>query len=168
MGNITFVDKNDQVIGAGSKVEAISNGIIHRVVRIFVLNSDNQLLIQKRAPNVDVPNRWDQSAAGHVDEGEDYLTAAKRELMEETGVSGVALKELTKYYSEEADDSRLRKRFNMLYSATFNGEVKIDPSEVSGTRWVQLDELDDWMSHAPEEFTTGFILSYKEFKKTRV
>ena len=77
MVNITFVDEQDNVIGAGSKQEAWTKGIYHRVSRIFLFNSKGELLIQKRSDNcVSLPGRWDQSAAGHVDEGETYLEAA--------------------------------------------------------------------------------------------
>jgi len=66
---ITFVDENDQVIGSGTKQEAWQKGIIHRIVRIFLFNFKGELLIQKRADNISsLPGRWDQSAAGHVDE----------------------------------------------------------------------------------------------------
>jgi isopentenyldiphosphate isomerase len=163
MANVTLVNENDEVIDAGSKTTAISGNIIHRISRIFVFNSKGELLIQKRAPNVDVPNRWDQSAAGHVDEGEDYLTAATRELGEEVGITNVPLKQIVKFYSEETDDSRVRKRFNMLFSAKYDGEITVDPGEVSDTRWVQPEELEAWMEAKPEEFTLGFVKSYQEY-----
>ena len=47
-----------------------------------------ELFLQKRSPWKDKhPNKWDSSAAGHLDAGEDYETAARRELSEELGLS---------------------------------------------------------------------------------
>src|SRR3989338_2032784 len=99
---IQFVNENDQVIGAGTKEEAWANGIIHRVVGIFVLNSRNQLLIHKRSPGaLTSPGLWDKSAGGHVDEGEDYLRAAYRETKEELGIDNFELEEITKFFLKE-------------------------------------------------------------------
>src|SRR3989338_6631681 len=147
MPNITFVDENDNVVGAGTGKEAREKGICHRISRIFLFNSKGELLIQKRSDNsTTLPGRYDQSAAGHVDEGEDYLTAAKRELEEEVGVKGIELTEKGKFFTDEKDQpGKIVKRFNMLYTATYDGEVKPSPEVVSEVRWIDPKELSKWM-----------------------
>lgn len=92
MVKINIVNENDESIGAEDKDFAIEQGLIHQVVRIFVFNDKNELYLQKRGANQTFPNTWDQSAGGHVDEGETYEEAALRELQEELGISGVGLK----------------------------------------------------------------------------
>ena len=67
MPKIVFVDKNDNVIGSGTREEALQKGIIRRIVRIFLFNSKGELLIQKRSSNVRLPGKWVQSVGGHVD-----------------------------------------------------------------------------------------------------
>jgi len=70
-----------------SKKEAHEKGLWHRSVHIWILNSKNELLIQKRSPLMDNhPNEWDISAAGHVSAGEDNITSALRETEEEIGL----------------------------------------------------------------------------------
>jgi isopentenyldiphosphate isomerase len=166
MANITFVDSNDNVIGYGSRTEAIEKGIAHRIARVLLFNSKGELLIQKRSPTIrSLPNRWDQSAAGHVDEREDYAAAAKRELREEVGVNDMPLKETLKFYSEDTDEPRIKKRFNVLYVGTYDGEIKIDKHEVSEARWIQPDELSKWMQQRPSDFTQGFIKCFEMFRK---
>jgi isopentenyl-diphosphate delta-isomerase len=165
MADITFVDANDTVIGFGTKQEAWDNGIIHRIVRIFVFNSKGELLIQKRGATLaSNPNKWDQSAAGHVDAGEDYLTAANRELKEEIGVES-PLTEKGKYFQDENDEpGKQKKRFNMLYTTIYDGEVSIDPREVQETRWVQPEALEVWMQEHPEEFTKGHMEAFRKIR----
>ncbi len=57
------------------------------------------MLLQKRSAHVrSGAGKWDDSVAGHVDEGETYLEAATRELAEEIGVVNTDLEEVGYYY----------------------------------------------------------------------
>ncbi len=154
--DITYVDKDDRAIGSGTEDNAIAQGIVHRVVRVFVRDIDGNILLQKRGPNVDIPNKWDQSAAGHVDAGEEYNAAARRELEEEVGITGKTLRMIDHYYSEEDDDGVLRKRFNKLYDVeTDTTDTSRQESEVSEVLWVSEAELKRWLRDSPFDFTQG-------------
>ena len=132
MNKITFVDKEDRVVGSGSKAEALRDGIIHRVIRIFIFDIEGNLLIQLRGPHVfSLPGRWDQSVAGHVDVGESYRDAAHRELSEELGIVGVSPTEMWKYYSVETDEASLKMRFNMIYTLAYTGRISYNSREIA-------------------------------------
>lgn len=160
--DITFVDDNNEVIGSGSKQEAWSKGITCRIARIFLFNQAGELLIQKRADHLaSLPGRWDSSAAGHVDAGEEYLEAAERELSEEVQITNIELKELGLLYLDEKDEpEKIKKRFQMIYTGHYDGEVTADSEDVSEVRWISLKELAQWMEEKPEEFTEGFLRSF--------
>lgn len=164
---ITFVDENDNVIGMGSKKEAWEKGISHRIVRIFLFNSKGELLITKRADNLSsLSGRWDQSAAGHVDVGEDYITAANRELEEEVGVGNIKLTQKGKFFHIDKDEEdKIKKRFTMLYTGIFDGEIKLDSKDVSEIRWIDVNILKNWMNEQPNDFTEGFIENFKNLQK---
>ena len=57
-------------------------------VGIVLLNKQNKVFVAKR---IDNPKNFWQMPQGGVDEGEDYLTAAYRELKEETSMKDVEL-----------------------------------------------------------------------------
>ena len=68
-------------------------------VGIIVLNKQNKIFVGKRKDNP--VDKW-QMPQGGVDEGEDYITAMKRELKEETGIENIKIiKEIEKIYQYE-------------------------------------------------------------------
>ena len=163
MTNIVYVDKDDNVVGAGPRAEANERGMGRRIVRIFLYNSKGELLIQKRADTLRyMPGKWDHSAAGHVDEGEDYTTAAYRELKEELGVAGVELREIKKVPMENHEVPGIWM-FNMLYTLTYDGPFVPNKGEVAELKWIKPDELRAWMEREPDLFPPGFIFTFKEF-----
>ena len=72
-------------------------------VGIIVLNKKDQVFVGKRKDNPG--DKW-QMPQGGVNEGEDYITAMKRELSEETSISSIKiLKELEKIYQYELPEN---------------------------------------------------------------
>lgn len=81
------VDENDVPVGKATRAEVHAKDLIHRAVHVLVFNRNGDLWLQKRSLAKDKnPGVWDSSVSGHLDAGEDYLTAAVRELGEEVGV----------------------------------------------------------------------------------
>src|SRR5690242_7958157 len=81
-------DEHDRVIGQAPRGEVHARGLLHRAVHIFVLNSPGELLLHRRSVQKDeYPLRITSSASGHLGVGEDYASAAVRELEEELGLA---------------------------------------------------------------------------------
>lgn len=88
MEYIDVLDEN------GNKLNIVRNrqliyklGNWHRTVHVWVLNSKNELLIQKRTKDKETfPGLWAISIAGHVRSGESSFEAAIREVEEEIGL----------------------------------------------------------------------------------
>ena len=73
---IQLVDEEDNPTKGSSMQAAHQKGLRHRVVVVLVEDDTGRVLLQKRSDKVSTyKNSWDVSAAGHVDYGEDYLTA---------------------------------------------------------------------------------------------
>lgn len=156
MSLFVVVDQNDKVIGSASRSEIYSQGLIHRIVRILIVNDKNELLLQLRAHKEDtLAGKWDQSAGGHVDEAEEYDDAAYRELKEELGVENVELKNIGKFYTDGKIDEKIIRRFNMVYIGKYSGEFKLQKDEVSEVKWFSKEELLNKISKNPEKFTHG-------------
>ena len=83
----------------------LSNLPLRSGVGIVVLNKENKVFVAKR---IDNPKNFWQMPQGGIDEGEDFLTAAYRELKEETSITKVELiKELDGFITYELPDHLL-------------------------------------------------------------
>ena len=79
--------------------EKFKNLPLRSGVGIIVLNRKNKVFVAKR---IDNPKNFWQMPQGGVDEGEDYITAMRRELLEETGIQNIEIiKEIEKVYQYE-------------------------------------------------------------------
>ena len=85
-------------------------------VGIIVLNKKNKVFVGKRKDNPG--NKW-QMPQGGVDEGEDYLTAMKRELLEETSIKNIKiLKKIDKIYEYELPANLI----GVIWKGRFRGQ----------------------------------------------
>ena len=138
-------------------------------VGIIVLNEDNKIFVAKR---IDNPKNFWQMPQGGIDEGEDYLSAAYRELKEETSITKVELiKELDGFITYLLPDHLLGVIWKGKYKGQkqkwfimkFTGEDKeinihTKKPEFLEWKWIELETL--------TEVVVDFKLHvYKELKE---
>ncbi len=149
--------------------ERFINLPLRRGVGIIVLNKDNKVFVAKR---IDNPHNFWQMPQGGVDNGEDFLTAAYRELKEETSISNVELiKEIDGTLTYELPKNLLgviwkgkykgqkQKWFLMRYLGEDKDiNIKTNKPEFLDWKWVDIDEI--------TEIVVDFKLHiYKEIKE---
>lgn len=79
-------DENRRMTGrVHRRGDPLAKGDYHLVVDIWIRNSEGKFLITKRSPNKGFPNMWEVTG-GSALAGDDSLTAALREVEEETGI----------------------------------------------------------------------------------
>ena len=158
------VDEADNVIGAASREECHSNAkLIHRSVYIFLVNSRGEILIQKRSVNKDLyPGFYTASATGHVNYGEDYDDAAKRELKEELGVDA-PLRRLCKVKSF----SDVEREISMVYVCRYDGPIRFDRNEIDEVIFMSIDDIERSLKTGDKKFAYGFKVAFKEFLRHR-
>lgn len=85
---LDVLDENGNKTGeVETKEEIYKKGLWHRSVHIWIMNDNNELLVQKRNPfKKTFPNLWAISSAGHVLAGEDSVESGLRELKEELDI----------------------------------------------------------------------------------
>ena len=87
MEKVILVDKNDRQVGLMEKQEAHIKGLLHRAFSIFIFNTKNELLLQKRATQkYHSGGLWTNTCCSHPRENESTIDAAYRRLNEEMGM----------------------------------------------------------------------------------
>ena len=85
-------------------------------VGIIVLNNNNQVFVGKRKDNPG--DKW-QMPQGGVDKGEDFITAMRRELIEETSIKNIKiLKEIQNIYQYELPKNLV----GVIWKGKFRGQ----------------------------------------------
>lgn len=168
MTKIAIVNDQDEIVGSAEKNEARKQGMIHRITRVFVHDSDGNVLLQKRHPKAhDSPNKWDFSAAGHVDEGENYEQAAKRELEEELSLRDIPLTFLLKFYTEKTVGAEHIRRFNEVFLTKIKDHAVVRPdlTELGGVEWFTKTQVTDMIRNNPDDFSSGLKEKYPQILK---
>lgn len=160
MSNVIWVDEKDNVLGEITREKAHQEGLLHRVVVIYVVNDKGEIVVNERAKG---ERRLDHSSAGHVDVGESYLDAAKRELEEELGIAGIELKEIG--YAEAQDKKENIYDCKHMFRAYVceAAPVKLKEDEVKSVFWANSKEIYEDMQVNPEKYTGGFKSTLKLF-----
>lgn len=157
------VNTRDEVIGTERRSVVHRKQLMHRAIHVFVFNASGQLYLQKRSLTKDSsPGKWVSSCSGHVDSGEDYDSAALRELGEELGLFDPA--EFMRVFKEPSCN-QTGQEFVWVYHSKSEGPFRLDPDESSEGRWVNLDELNGWIQSRPFDFAPSFIHLWKKYLK---
>lgn len=160
---LDVVDASNAVIAQVPRVEVHRLGLRHRAAHILVFNPKAEVFVQRRAWWKECqPGRWDTSAAGHLDAGEDYAAAAARELVEELGLHAEdGLHFLCRL--EAGPDTG--HEFVHVYWVVTEEEPQPDPNEIIDGRWCTPEALNAWMATEPDAFTAAFREIWKRYQQ---
>ena len=109
-------------------------------VGIVVLNKENKIFVAKR---IDNPKNFWQMPQGGVDEGEDFLSAAYRELEEETSIKNVKL-------ITEIDEITTYELPDYLLGKIWKGKFKGQKQKWFIMRYLGNDDEININTHKPE------------------
>lgn len=150
-----IIDESDRVIGQRTRGEVHKNpSLIHRSIAIVLVRGD-QVFLQRRSMTKDsYPGYWTLSVTGHVDSGETYEDASKREMFEEIGIRTTKpLQFITEQVIRYPNETE-RMRF---YRYDADDDVSLDPDEITEGKFFTISEnfLRDVL---PSMQTTPFLI----------
>ncbi len=161
---VILVDVNDESIGLMNKMEAHEKALLHRAFSVFVLNNDNEIMLQQRASHkYHSPLLWTNTCCSHQRAGETNLQAGKRRLEEEMGFV-VPLKELFSFiYKAPFDNGLTEHELDHVMIGYSNDEPKINLEEVESWKWMKIEDVKNDMELHPEIYTVWFKIIFDKF-----
>jgi len=155
------VNDRDEVVGQAPRSEVHRCGLLHRAVHVLVFNAAGQVFLQKRSMLKDTARgKWDSSASGHLDQGEDYDRCALRELREEIGLVPDRSPERLFYVTARPETGN---EFVWVYRCGGEGPFTLHPDEIEWGEWFEPGKVTDWVRERPREFARAFVFIWTLF-----
>ena len=163
---VITVDNSDTETGMMEKLEAHQSGVLHRAFSIFILNDNEELLLQQRADEkYHSGGLWTNTCCSHPMPGEATDNAAHRRLKEELGIETTLHHAFSFTYKADVGDGLTEHEFDHVYTGTYNGSCNPDPGEVKAYKYMGLTELTEWIQDEPAAFTTWMQIAFPLFQK---
>jgi isopentenyl-diphosphate delta-isomerase len=161
---VILVNEKDEPIGLMNKMEAHEKAILHRAFSVFILNDNNEVMLQQRAQHkYHSPLLWTNTCCSHQRAGETNIQAGKRRLFEEMGFE-VELKELFHFiYKAPFDNGLTEHELDHVMIGYSNNDPDINPEEVASWKWMKIEAIKDDMIQNPADYTVWFKIIFDEF-----
>ncbi len=149
MNKLALIDEQDQLIGGLDKYQTHQHPAqLHRAISIWLVNEQDQVLLQQRSNKKIVGGGWWANAVcGNVRIDESYSACAKRRLREELGIEVLEDSLFTLYSfryqaygNEKYGENELDQVFLLKLNSN-NLKLKLNPNEVSRVVWIDKAKL---------------------------
>ncbi|PSL21430.1 isopentenyl-diphosphate Delta-isomerase [Dyadobacter jiangsuensis] len=156
---VVLVDEQDQALGVVEKLRAHREGLLHRAFSIYIFNSRNELLLQKRAAaKYHAAGLWTNTCCGHPLPDERIEQAAHRRLLQEMGFDCLLEKKMECRYETSVGDGMIENEYLHVFFGWYEGQIAINKEEVEDFEHVPVKELENQIGRYPHQYTPWFRL----------
>jgi len=161
---VILVNSNDEPIELMPKMEAHEKALLHRAFSVFVINSNNELMLQQRAlQKYHSPGLWTNTCCSHQRDGEENIEAGLRRLQEEMGFE-TPLEYLFNFiYKAPFDNGLTEHELDHVMLGRYEGEPSINPEEVASWKWMDIDLIHADLINNPADYTVWFAIIFDRF-----
>lgn len=151
-----MVDDEDNFIEyASRRICHQGQGLRHRAVALFIYNSGEDILLQKRKNEL-FNGLWDLAGATHPlhrgDVDESYLQSALRCSKDEWGVAW-QLNQVLSFTYFASDGQYCENEYCVLFAAKHDDKLAPNPDHIYEFKWIVWADLQSELKREPERFT---------------
>ncbi len=158
-----MVDENDVETGLMGKTEAHEKGLLHRAVSVFIVNSEGEWLLQRRALNkYHSAGLWTNTCCSHPLPGESSVDAAKRRLFEEMGLTCDLVPLFNFTYREILENGLIEHELDYVFLGIADDIPVINDLEVAEFKYFNYREMEIDIKTNPENYTIWFRKIFKQ------
>ena len=163
MEKVILVDKNDRQVGLMEKQEAHIKGLLHRAFSVFIFNTKNELLLQKRAnQKYHSGGLWTNTCCSHPRDNESIIDAAYRRLNEEMGMTCDLELKFNFIYKAKLDNNLYEHELDHVFFGFSDTIPKINKKEVCAFDYKTLEFLKKDIIMSPNNYTEWFKICLNE------
>lgn len=155
---LDIVNDNDEVIGQAERDEVHRIGLVCRLTYVCFYTANREVILQKRGDaKKNDPGKLTTTVSGHVSSGQNYLEAAVRETLEESGIEVEAsdLVSLGVVRADYVQGEYLSNAMRGLFAYKFEGaisDLKVEDGEGAGFEVLNIEELERQLDANPDRF----------------
>jgi isopentenyl-diphosphate Delta-isomerase len=164
---LILVDTGDNILGYENKNSCHDgDGILHRAFSIFIFNSKNELLIQRRSPDKRLwGGYWSNTCCSHPRQGELYEESTVRRLKEEIGLDTPMVYLYKFRYQAAFGDEGSENELCSVYIGKTDRTPQINITEIEDWKYISREDLNKAVRRNPEEFTPWFKMEWDRLQK---
>lgn len=163
---VILVDENDNPVGTMPKMEAHEKAMLHRAFSVFILNANDEVLLQQRANDkYHSAGLWTNTCCSHPHPGEDTLGAARRRLKEEMGMEADLQFVFKFMYKAPFDNLLTEHEIDHVFIGKSDQLPVINPEEVASYKYMKPEDIKLDMEQNPQSYTVWFRIIFNEFYK---
>ena len=151
---LILVDERNRAVGTAGKDAVHRKGLLHRAFSIFLVDGRGSILLQQRSrQKYHSGGLWANTCCGHPRPGERTMTAARRRLHEELGVTAALSFGFFSRYRADLDHGMQENEYVYVFFGRLRDEPRPDPAEVAAVQSLSLDEIKRRIDKRPQSFT---------------
>ncbi|MFI5204232.1 MAG: isopentenyl-diphosphate Delta-isomerase [Flavobacteriales bacterium] len=162
MEEVILVDENDNEVGTMEKMEAHTQGLLHRAYSVFIFNSNGELLLQQRAfHKYHSAGLWANTCCSHPRPGENVVDSAQRRLMEEMGMKCELIPAFSFIYKIELANNITEHELDHVLIGFSDKKPVINAEEVSGWKYMKPDSITTELKQHPATYAYWFSVCFE-------
>jgi len=162
---VILVDENDNELGFMDKLEAHEKGLLHRAFSIFIFNSNNELLLQKRAIHkYHSGGLWSNTCCSHPKPGETLMDATNRRLHEELNLECPLNYAFSFQYKVQFINGLTEHELDHVFIGQTDHLPSINKSEIDDWKYANCEDIQNDMNHNPTHYTEWFKICFKRLQ----